>query len=582
MRLPAFFLAACLSALAQTGSEDPILRALAEELERSKTLRLAAVEEPYYAEYGIDDLQTFGVVCSQGAVISSNTNRLRLPRVQLRVGDYAFDNTNYVFSDFFGRIGGVRLPLDDDPFVLRHHFWLLTDRAFKGSVEAISRKRAALRNVTVQEELKDFAKAQPVTLILPDRPVSFQKEAWTQQGRALSALLSAYPTLTGSQLEWEAAYSTSYYLNTEGTRVRYPDDLFTIRVRAAGQAADGMPVRDMLAVHARSASALPQPLALERMVKEMAGNLTALLAAPTAEDYSGPVLVEGAASPQLFAQLIGSNLGLTRKPVSEPGRTPPVPSSELEGRIGSRILPEWIDVVDDPSQQEYRGHELLGHYPVDMEGVVPEPLTVIAKGTVSNFLLTRQPVRGFEGSNGRARLPGAFGAKTPVFSNLFVKARQTSPSDALKKKLIEMIGQRGKPYGLIIRKLDFPTNATPDELRRLSAASGQRGAALRLAASPLLAYRIYADGREELVRGLRFRGLNVRSLRDIIAASDTENIFDFIGNGTSLPMAGMAGYVSGHTVIAPSVLFEDLELDRVEEDWPRLPLVPPPALLSAR
>jgi len=172
VRLLVLIIAACLSAAAQTQPEDLILRSLAEELDRAKTLRLAGVDEPYYTEYAIDDVQSFGVVCSQGAVISSTTNRVRLPRVQLRVGDYAFDNTNYVFSDFFGRIGGARLPLDDDPFVLRHHFWLLTDRAFKGSVEAIARKRAALRNVTVQEELGDFSKAKPVTLIVPDRPAA--------------------------------------------------------------------------------------------------------------------------------------------------------------------------------------------------------------------------------------------------------------------------------------------------------------------------------------------------------------------------------------------------------------------------
>jgi hypothetical protein len=215
-----------------------------------------------------------------------------------------------------------------------------------------------------------------------------------------------------------------------------------------------------------------------------------------------------------------------------------------------------------------------------MEGVVPTPVAVIEKGVVTRFLYTRQPVRGYQGSNGRARLPGAFGAKAAVFSNLFVKAHETVPAAGLKKRLLELIDQREKPYGMILRKLDFPTTSTSTELRRLSQASSQRGGSSRIVSPPVAAYRVYPDGREELVRGLRFRSINVRSLRDIIAASDVEHFFDFVGSGAAIPGGGGTGYVATHSVVAPSVLFEDLELDKREEDWPKPPIVPPPPLTS--
>jgi hypothetical protein len=577
------FLLSALPLSAQDFANDPILRALRDELNRAKSLKLPGVESPYYIEYGLDEMEVFITSATMGATVRTNENRTRVPRIQVRVGDASFDNTNYVFSDFFGagRVGGMRIPIDDDYSVIRHHFWLATDRVYKGSVEAVARKRSALRNITQQEKLNDFAKAEAAKVLLPSTKIVRKHDDWVAMTRRLSGAFAAYPKVTGSSVEFETGYSTSYYINTEGTELRYPDDLFFVRIRGGAQAPDGMPVRDAAVFLSRTYDKLADEVTLKQGVVAVAQNVTDLAAAPVGEDYSGPVVVEGVAAAQMFAQLVGANLGLVRRPVAEPGRNFPFPESELQGRMNSRVLPEWMDVVDDPVQTSYEGQELQGSYPVDMEGVVPKPVTVIEGGTVKNFLLTRQPVRGFEGSNGRARLPGNFGAKAAVFSNLFVRARQTVPTPDLKKKLLELVSQRGKAYGILIRKLDFPTTASFDELRRMSAASGQRGE-LRIPALPLLVYRVYPDGREELVRGLKFRSLNVRSLRDIIAASDKETIFHFIGNGAPLPTLEPTGYVSAHSVAAPSVLFEDLELEKREEDWPKLPIVPPPPLVSTR
>ncbi len=577
------FLAMPMAALgADKLEDDTVLRAMRDELERSRKLRLVENDPPYYIEYALDELNSTSLVATEGAIVSSNENISRIPRVQVRVGDYSFDNTNYMFSDFFAGGGGGRVPVDNSYDVIRHHFWLSTDRAFKGSVEAISRKRAALRNITQQEKLNDFSKAEPVKLYKQSTKVVKKQAEWTRMMRELSGLFADYPKVTRSQVEMDVSYATSYFVNSEGTELRYPDDLFYVRVRASAQAKDGMPVRDAAVFQSRTLERLPSAQEIRQGVIEVAKTITALTEAPAAEDYSGPVLIEGAASGQLFAQLLGASLGLSRRPVNEPGRNIPLPTSELEGRMGSRILPEWMDVVDDPTQTSYKGHELQGYYPVDMEGVAPKPLTVVEKGSVKNFLMTRLPVRGFEGSNGRARLPGPFGSKAAIFTNLFVQAKESVPASDLKKKLLDMVAQRGKPYGIIIRKLDFPASGAMEEIRRQSTANGQRGGSSRPSSLPTLIYRIYPDGREELVRGLRFRTLNVRTLRDIVAASSEETIFDFIGNGSALPVMGQGGYVSTHTVVAPSVLFEDLELEKREEDWPKLPIVPPPDLLTSR
>src|SRR5205807_6280179 len=77
----------------------------------------------------------------------------------------------------------------------------------------------------------------------------------------------------------------------------------------------------------------------------------------------------------------------------------------------------------------FRSRALFGHYEVDSDGVVPKTLSLVEKGILKTFLLTRQPMRGFNGSNGRARLPGGFGANNAAFGNLFIHRSEEHTSE---------------------------------------------------------------------------------------------------------------------------------------------------------
>src|SRR6185312_5650531 len=97
---------------------------------------------------------------------------------------------------------------------------------------------------------------------------------------------------------------------------------------------------------------------------------------------------------------------------------------------------------------------------------------------------------------------------------------------------------------------------------------------------PILVYKVYPDGREELVRGLRFRGFNGKSLRDILAVGDDSITFEYMDNGAPFAVLGAASFTTEVSVVAPSVLIDDLELHPVEEEMPKLPVVPPPDLIE--
>lgn len=559
---------------AQAPAPDELLRAMHDELGRASKLRLANLDAPYFIEYTIAEQDGFTVSASLGGIVNRRHEHFRLPDVNVRVGDYKFDNTNYVGSGFnFGtRYDLERFPLENNYPLLRRYLWLLTDSAYKSAVEAISRKRAALRDVQATDRLNDFAHAEPVKSIRSLSRLALDEDEWAGRVRALSAVFTSYPGVKTSSVEFEASAGGFTLANTEGTEVREPESAVSLRVRATAQAPDGMTLRDTVAYHSISAAEMPSDAEMRKGAAAVAENVIALAKSPMGEDYSGPVLFEGAAGAQVFAEVLGRNLTVARAPTGGRGGGA---SGELEGRIGARILPDTVDVVDDPTQTEWRGRPLFGSYKVDQEGVPARPLHLIEKGVLKGYLLTRQPVRGFEGSNGHARLPGAFGAATAAVSNLFVRSADAVSVPDLKKKLIETIGARGKPYGILVRKMDFPSTGSLGELRALAA--GQQGG--RPVSLPLLVYKVYPDGREELVRGLRFRGFNARSLKDILAAGDDANVLEWMENTAPFALIGGTATTTESCVVAPSILIDDLELHPLEGEQPKLPIVSPPGML---
>ncbi len=563
------------------GADDSsaVLKAMHDELQHSQGLDSVHLEKPYFISYTVEDGESFGAVASLGGIIGKTEARFRVPRVQVRVGSYQFDNTNYVGSgaSFGSRYDIDRFPLEDSYTVLRRYLWLATDQSYKAAVEALARKRAALKNMSAGEPLADFAHAAPTHYLEAVPEEALDKPGWVARVRSLSAMFAGFPQVLNSNVDVQAAKDLRYLVTSEGTEVRTGGHTLIMQVSAVGQAPDGMYVRDAAGIYSRDFQHFAGEAELAGVVRQVAENVAALAHAPVGETYNGPVLFEGAAAAQLLAELLGRNLVLTRKPVNEPGRPNLVPQSELEGRLAARVLPEWMDVVDDPTRTEWRGKALFGDTRVDMEGVVPKPLTLVEKGVLKNFLLTRQPVTGFAQSNGRAQLPGAFGADSATISNLLVTATQTVPVKDLKKQLIQICQARNQAYGILVRKLDFPSTAPVDELRRLMAANARDGnGGSHPVSLPILIYKVDKDGKEQLIRGVRFRELNVRSLKDIRAAGDDLNVLDYLENGAPMALRGAGSYAAEASVVAPSLLVDDLEVRKLDDELPKLPIVPSP------
>jgi TldD protein len=517
---------------------DPVLKAMLAELKRSQEkLQLGELERPYYIDYQVTELQDYMADATLGALRNETTNIGRLVRVVVRIGDYKQDS-------YFGEgVGSMELmPIENNELALRRQLWLATDKAYKAALNGLTEKRAALKNVEVESDVPDFAKEEPVHSIHDLAKLDVDLNAWKQIARNTSDLFRREPALESSEALVHFRILNRYFVNTEGTVTRGGKAVYSFSFSGSTQAGDGMRIDRSHGYVVTKAEELPKPEQIEKDAEELIGTFPKLAKAPVMEDdYHGPVLFSADAATALFERLLARNVLGTRPDLGNPART----SGDFASYYKSRVLPDFLSVVDDPHAKKVDDLTLAGNYDVDDEGVEAHPVTVVDKGVLTNYLLGREPIRDFLHSNGRGRSALA-GAPRPQISNLIVKANNGLSFDELKKKLIQMCKDQGRPYGYYVETTGGPQVA------------------------PRLLWRVYAnDGHMELVRGAVFNQLDTRALRSGIIAAGNDR---YIYNRTEpLPSS----------IVAPSLLFDDLELQRANRTREKLPSYPAPALTAA-
>ena len=514
---------------------DPVLEAMRAELDRSRShLKLEDVAAPYYIEYRVIDFDDYSADAAFGALRGDVRTRFRFLRVVVRIGDYKQDS-------YFGQgEGSVNfLPVDGDVLALRNQLWLATDSAYKQAAQSLTAKQSQLKQLTIDQPVDDFAHGTPVQSVSPLVQLEFDPRPWATMLVDASALYKTDPQIETfeSALKFEAI--NRYFVNSEGTVVRSGQGLYEMSISCSTQAGDAMRLDRSNAFNVTSMKELPSAAEFVGRAAKLAGSLKELRDAPVVdEEYRGPVLFAADASASVFADLVGENI-LGRKPeLGKNERT----TGAFASSYKSRVLPDFLSVVDDPTLSSYRGKSLLGHYDIDDEGVAALRVDVIEKGNLVNYVIGRAPIRDFPASNGhgRARVPSF--PPGPSLGNLIVSSTQPVSQPDLKKKLIDLCQQRDLPYCYYVET--FGPKLTPR-----------------------LLYKVWTkDGHQELVRGASFGDLDTRALRsDLIAAGD-----DVYVDARPLNIP--------HSIAAPSILFDELEVKRANVNKETLPDYPAPAL----
>ncbi|HUJ41665.1 MAG TPA: metallopeptidase TldD-related protein [Candidatus Acidoferrales bacterium] len=522
------------AAAAAAADSDPVLKAMREELERSKSkLKMENVSAPFYIEYRVVDLDDFQLQAEFGATELERRAHIRYARVVVRVGDYHMDS-------FFESGSGeaTSMPLDDDPLALRQALWLATDSAYKSATEALTLKEGLYKRFSIEQTVDDFAKEPPQQSLGAPARLEFDPAEWRGILESASALYRQFPDVQIAGAEVHFYATNSYYVNTEGTVLRHGRACYSVTENGTTQAPDGMRIDRSPGDAYGAPSELPTRDKVVADMRTMLQSLTDMRSAPIVEEeYRGPVLFSSDATNDVVESLLASNVV---------GRRPqPTVSSRTVGAFASsyksKVLPDFLSLVDDPTQISFLGHSLLGSYPVDDEGVNAKPVDIVDKGILENFLIGRRPIRGFTESNGHGRLAQA-GLTEPSIGVLMLRAAEPLSKEQMSQKLLDLCRQQDRPYCYFVETL------------------GPR-------LSPRLLYRVWSkDGRRELVRGGEFQELDTRSLRsDVIAAGNDYLVSNRIG-------------ATPRTIISPSILFDELVVKRADQAKEKLPEYPAPAL----
>jgi len=533
---------------------DPLITVLTDELSRIQITLKDQPDPPYWMGIEVVDVEEVSVQAAHGGAGPILHTHSRQADVDIRVGDMALDNTHQI------RDGGwfqsdnrrsVSLPTaSGTEEISRRLLWTAIDDAYRGATKRLIKVRNnAVIKVEAKDNSPDFSAAPVIQDIQPVPSMDLDAKSWQDQVRSISSLLLAHEGVHDSNVSFTASRVIRYLVSTDGTQIRFPETRARFFIWAGTTAEDGMKLSVSDYVDTRSLEHLPSTQTLQKMANKVGAQLSDLRKAPVVEPHVGPAILRGRAAAVFFHEVLGHRVEGHRQKDDEEGQT-------FTDKVGERVLPRFLSVVDDPTQSSIGSVDLNGAYPYDDEGVASEAVTVVDRGVLRNFLMSRSPIRGFDRSNGHGRRQTG-NAVVARQGNLLIEAHQSVSPDQLEARLRSEIRRQKKPYGYIFDDITggftFTGRVTPNAF----------------SVQPVTVWRVWADGRpNELVRGVDLIGTPLTTFQRILAASDQVQVFN-----------GSCGAESGWVPVsaaAPDLLIEELEIQRSQKAHDRPPILAAP------
>jgi predicted Zn-dependent protease len=539
---------------AQNAKPSPVLAALKAELDRSlQTLKSQPVQ-PYFLSYEITDDQVVEVNGSFGEITSSARTHNRQLDIDLRVGDSHLDNTHLLATgfpefNFLERFGFIQVPLEDSREALRSIIWYNTDRKYKAAVEQYTKVKTAVQvAVSPEDKSDDFSREPAATYLEEPYILTVDPKVWEEKVRKYTAPFARYGNLYEAQAYFNADIETRWYVNSDGSAIQVSQPFYRLFISALSKADDGMELPRYESYFAFTPQGLPDDAAVLKAVEGMIHDLEALRSAPIVDPYTGPAILSGRASGVFFHEIFGHRVEGHRQKSEQEGQT-------FKKKVGQPVLGANFTVYSDPTLRRLGNSDLVGAYTYDNEGVKARRVVVVDHGILKNFLMSRSPIEGFPQSNGHGRRQQGFAAVARQ-SNLVVDVSDPVTHAELKRMLVEEIKKQNKPFGLYFQDIQGGFTLTgrviPNAFNVL----------------PIMVYRVYPDGREELVRGVDLIGTPLTTFSKMVAGDNQIATFN-----------GICGAESGAVPVSassPAVLVSQIEVQKKMKSQERTPILPPP------
>lgn len=539
----------------QGSSHGRLVEILRAELERNFEVLREQPAPAYFVGYTVHDIRATEIHASFGAVGASDESRNRFATVEVRVGDYALDNTHPIRGDggpSGPRVARVSLPLSDDEPPIRLALWRATDRAFKSATESLTRVRTNVAaKVKEDQPAPDFSRESRQTFAGDAASYAIDAREWEGRLHRISAPFAEDPYIFLSDVSLAVDSHNRYFVNSEGSRVVTGELQYRVYIQAMTKADDGMELPLYASYFSRTAEGLPSEKELITDVREMMTLLAQLRTAPLVDPYSGPAILSGRAAGVFFHEIFGHRVEGHRQKMSDDAQT-------FGRKVGERVLPPFLNVSFDPTRKRVGSTDLMGFYQYDDEGIPARRVDIVEQGMLRTFLLGRSPLPAFPKSNGHGRAEAGY---VPVSrqSNLIVESSRTMSFEALTTQLKDEARRQGKQFGLYFENIEggFTTTgrSNPNAFNVM----------------PNVVYRIYTDDRPpELVRGVDLIGTPLAAFGKLVAAGDRPEVFN-----------GMCGAESGSVPVSaasPPLLVSEVEVQKKAQSPEGLPILhaPPP------
>ncbi|HUH00898.1 MAG TPA: metallopeptidase TldD-related protein [Kofleriaceae bacterium] len=535
-------------------ARSPILDSMLAENQRwMQAISKAKGAPAYYLGYSILHQRVVSIDAEGGAVVSSEEEIDRYLDVEVRVGSPALDNRRPLSDDERGvneiLDRQVHAPFGTDALAIQQALWLETDRRYREAAQQLYYVNQDSKLAPNDRGAPDFVLEKPEVFIQPQATLEFDEQQWTERVKECSKkALKGVATRGSCSVLFEL--NTLYFVNSEGTQLQMSWPNARIVVSVGIKADDGESLNRLEQRFARTPAGLPGDAEIDQMIKTATTDLDALHKAPRADPYVGPSILEGRAAGVFFHEVFGHRIEGHRQKEKSSGRT-------FASAVGKEIMPTWLTVYDDPTVTSLNGQSLNGFYRFDDEGVRAQRAPLVTQGVLKGFVLGRNPIPGFTNSNGHGRKQLGRSAVSRQ-GNLVVEAARSVPDEELEKMLIAEVKRQKKPFGMIVTDIKGGFTLTTTDLPQ------------SFKVEPVMAYRLYPDGRKELVRGVDIVGTPLTALGDIMAAGRTMQTFN-----------GICGAESGWVPVsasAPSLLLQKLEVERKAAPQDRSPIMPQPAI----